>query len=84
MTPSPSLLDACRLASAASFAEGRYGLQGWFTLPDVMKYTAHGAVTYDNGIARLDALVKTGVLHRATWDEALGLSSAALYRLVAA
>ena len=84
MTPTSSLLDACRLASAASFAEGRYGLQGWFTLPDVMAVAPFGLLTYDNGIARLDALVKTGDLRRATWDEALGLSSAALYRLVAA
>ena len=75
------LATACRLASTASLAGGRLGLLGWFTLPDVTAFTAHDVITYDNGIARLDALVKTGLLRRATTDEAAGLSSAALYRL---
>jgi hypothetical protein len=78
----PALLAACKLASAASFAQGRWGLQGWFTLPDVMDFAPSGLIGYDKGIAQLDALVKTGHLRRATWDEAVGLSSAALYRLV--
>ena len=77
-----TLLDACKLASAASFAQGRYGLQGWFTLPDVMSVAPFGLIGYDKGITQLDALVKAGHLRRATYDEALGLSSAALYRLV--
>lgn len=76
------ILAACKLASADSFAQGRWGLQGWFTLPDVMKHTEYNVLTYDNGIAKLDALVKQGHLRRATYQEALGLSSAALYRLV--
>ncbi len=78
----PALLNACKLASAASFAKGRWGLQGWFTLPDVMAVAPFGLINSDKGIAQLDALVKAGHLRRATWDEAIGLSSAALYRLV--
>jgi hypothetical protein len=78
----PALLDACKLASAASFAQGRWGLQGWFTLPDVMAVAPSGLIGYDKGIAKLDALVKTGHLRRATTEEMVGLSSANLYRLV--
>ncbi len=78
----PALLDACKLASTDSFAQGRYGLQGWFALPTVIHFAPFGLLTYENGIAKLDELVKAGHLHRATWDEALGLSNAALYRLV--
>ena len=76
------ILAACKLASTDPRIQGRWGLQGWFTLPDVMKHTEYGVLTYENGIAKLNALVKSGHLRRATWDEALGLSSAALYRLV--
>lgn len=78
----PALLDACKLASEASFAQGRYGLQGWFTLFNVKAVAPYGVIDYNRGIAQLDALVKAGHLRRATWDEAVGLSSAALYRLV--
>ncbi len=86
MNPTPSdtdkILAACKLASAASFAQGRYGLQGWFHLPLVMEHSEYGVLTYENGIAKLDALVKAGLLRRATTEEMVGLSSANLYRLV--
>ena len=78
----PTLLDACKLASAASFAQGCWGRQGWFTLSDVMAVAPSGLIGYDKGIAQLDALVKTGHLRRATTEEMVGLSSANLYRLV--
>lgn len=77
--PAPlSILDACKLASEASFARGHRDLKGWFTVRDVKEHTT--LITWANGLEELGALVKAGQLCRATGEDEL-LSLAALYRL---